>query len=213
MKLAWLLLLLLFRFHDHVEAFTRHLRSRRALFTGSPLQKTFLLAPVVVPRSSSSSSKTGVPLQRHRLTMRDTSASYWFHVGDSVRVIEPVIKAGHNLQGRRGVVMETWQKCSVDPTCCCAEQVDKNMAVRVEFSGSEDDANDTGSFTHFFAEEELVTVADDDDEAPKVKEASFSSLSPPLYDESPTAFDGMSCKAFKLAQLQIVSSKPRRIGS
>ena len=50
--------------------------------------------------------------------MRDASASYWFQRGNSVRVIEDVEKAGHNLKHRVGKVVETWEKCDVDPTCC-----------------------------------------------------------------------------------------------
>jgi hypothetical protein len=119
------------------------------------------------------------------LTMRDASCAYWFNVGDSVRVVDDVMKAGANLNGRTGTITETWEKCDVDPTCCCAEQVDRGMAVRVEFQGSDDD----GSFLHYFAEEELVIVKDD------AKETSNSK------DEAP--FDGMSCKAFKLQHLQM----------
>mmetsp|Transcript_8533 Transcript_8533/g.23061 ORF Transcript_8533/g.23061 Transcript_8533/m.23061 type:complete len:191 (-) Transcript_8533:40-612(-) len=111
---------------------------------------------------------------RSAVVMRDTSASYWFTAGDTVRVVEDVTKAGHNLKDRIGTVVETWEKCEVDPTCCCAEQVDNCMAVRVEFKGSEagdeitgdDDAdssddsrsgNDDGFFFHF-AEDELIKV-------------------------------------------------------
>lgn len=121
--------------------------------------------------------------------MRDTSASYWFQAGDAVRVSsDQVCKAGTNLHGRIGVVRETWEKCDVDPTCCCAEQVDRHMAVRVEFDGSEDDAASPGcSFTHYFAEDELVKV--------------------PVDRDDPVAFDGMSCKEFKLGQLQLDSQK------
>lgn len=119
------------------------------------------------------------------LTMRDASSAYWFNVGDSVRVVDDVIKAGANLNGRTGTVIERWEKCDVDPTCCCAEQVDRGMAVLVEFPGSGDD----GPFLHYFAEEELVIVKHD------AKETNNSK------DETP--FDGMSCKAFKLQHLQM----------
>lgn len=88
------------------------------------------------------------------LTMRDRSSSYWFSVGQRVRVVEDVWRGSsftspsistsistspsasqrENLKGRTGTVVETWEKCDVDPTCCCAEQVDTNMAVRVEFA-------------------------------------------------------------------------------
>jgi hypothetical protein len=82
--------------------------------------------------------------------MRDRSSSYWFTVGDTVAVVEDVWSgtggARHNFKGRTGRVVETWEKCDVDPTCCCAEQVDTDMAVRVVFgdgdSGNDDDDTD-----------------------------------------------------------------------
>eukprot|EP00980_Cylindrotheca_fusiformis_P003167 scaffold721_cov131-Cylindrotheca_fusiformis.AAC.57 len=115
--------------------------------------------------------------------MRDASASYWFSVGDSVKVVEDVDKSGVNLRQRVGKVVETWEKCDVDPTCCCAEQVDTDMAVRVEFPGTEEDEMSSGtSFYHYFAEGELLKV-----------DVSSNSV----------AFDGMSCKAFKLDQLKM----------
>ena len=99
------------------------------------------------------------------MEMRDASASYWFQVGDQVKVVEDVMKAGSSLRNRRGKVVETWEKCDVDPTCCCAEQVDLGMAVRVEF---QDEVSDGGSgnlkignctsFFHYFGEEELVKI-------------------------------------------------------
>lgn len=126
--------------------------------------------------------------QGHLLSMRDSSASYWFQVGDRVRVIENVLKNGDNnngwnLKGMDGIVMETWEKCDVDPTCCCAEQVDTGMAVRVEFTPrnstlsleehgtmsslpgmanatNPDSAGNGSVFFHYFAENELVKVKD-----------------------------------------------------
>jgi hypothetical protein len=68
--------------------------------------------------------------QSFGLTMRDRSASYWFQVGDTVKVVDDVVKAGSNLRERQGVVVQTWEKCEVDPTCCCAEQVSSLMTDR-----------------------------------------------------------------------------------
>lgn len=63
--------------------------------------------------------------------MKDASCAYWFNVGDKVKASSSVVKAGIELKGRVGVVMmNTWEKCDVDPTCCCAEFVDDNFAVR-----------------------------------------------------------------------------------
>jgi len=132
------------------------------------------------------------------LVMRDASASYWFRVGDSVRVVDDVLKAGSNLNGRIGTVVETWEKCDVDPTCCCAEQVNPEMAVRVRFQGTEKQASASGegSFYHYFAEEELVKIRSEEEQ-----------ISEPVVP-----FDGMSCVAFKMDQLKI-DEKPRHIAS
>jgi len=91
--------------------------------------------------------------------MRDRSASYWFDVGDTVKVVADVwagSKANNNqqnLKGRIGSVVQTWEKCDVDPTCCCAEQVDTNMAVRVAFGDDNEE-----KFVYYFAEDELKKV-------------------------------------------------------
>lgn len=94
--------------------------------------------------------------------MRDRSSSYWFSVGDRVRVVDDVLKGPQNLKGRIGKVVETWEKCDVDPTCCCAEQVDTDMAVRVIFEEDEQsqntDNNGSAMFYYYFAEEELVKL-------------------------------------------------------
>jgi hypothetical protein len=163
------------------------------------------------PPSSSSSllptrtSAASAAASAATLVMRDASASYWFSVGDKVRVVEDVPKAGFNLRGRVGVVVEAWEKCDVDPTCCCAEQVERDMAVRVEFAGTEEgeealraDGGSTSSFYHYFAEDELTKVREQEQ--------------PTEADTSGAAFDGMSCVAFKLDNLKI-DEKPRRIAS
>ena len=120
------------------------------------------------------------------LSMKDRSAAYWFTVGDSVAVVGDVIKAGYNVKGRHGKVLDTWEKCDVDPTCCCAEWVDAGMSIRVEFHGTESDENGQGSFVHYFAEDELL----------KIQKESITQVG--AFN---LPFDGMSCKAFKLEQL------------
>jgi hypothetical protein len=129
------------------------------------------------------------------LTMRDAFSAYWFNAEDSVRVVDDVMEAGANLNGRTGTVVQTWEKCDVDPTCCCAEQVDLGMAVHVEFQGDDDKE----SFLHFFAEEELVI----EKEYPVPTETSNSN-----NEEVP--FDGMSCKAFKAAHANGRTSETNR---
>ncbi len=114
---------------------------------------------------------------RKSMQMRDMSSANVFNIGDKVKVVSSVLKAGVELKGKVGVVQETWEKCDVDPTCCCAEFVDENFAVYVKFSNSRqvsviDSLNETSpgrvviaglddSFTHFFAEDELVKVSSD----------------------------------------------------
>ena len=94
--------------------------------------------------------------------MKDLSSANAFQIGDEVRVVSSVIKAGVDLNNRVGTVEETWEKCDVDPTCCCAEFVDENFAVTVRFDGSIDDVSGkevSGTkdiFTHFFSEDELI---------------------------------------------------------
>jgi hypothetical protein len=155
----------------------------------------FVGAPVVFQQRKSSASTA-------KWTMRDRSASYWFQAGDRVRVVDDVYKAGTNLRQRVGVVVETWEKCDVDPTCCCAEQVDTGMAVRVEFERDESNKELLeSSFMHYFAEEELLKVKEEE-----VIEAAAAG------NEKSLPFDGMSCTAFKLEQLQ-THQKPRGIAS
>jgi hypothetical protein len=123
-----------------------------------------LCSPSRTPRHTlltNSRSTTITTTTTTLLVMKDRSSSYWFQVGDCVRVVSPdVQKSGVNLYHRVGKVMETWEKCDIDPTCCCAEQVDPNMAVRVEFIGklSEDSEHTNETFDHYFAESELDKI-------------------------------------------------------
>lgn len=84
-----------------------------------------------------------------------------------MQVSASVKKADIDLKGRIGRVTETWEKCDVDPTCCCAEFVDENFAITVEFKGKLDPDRTTATmnslilgidenFTHYFNEDELV---------------------------------------------------------
>ena len=118
-------------------------------------------------------------ITRSTISMRDRSSSYWFSPGDRVEVMEEVIKAGCNLKGRVGIVAESWEKCDVDPTCCCAEQVERDLAVRVKFPGTEWNENEEGSFEFGFNEDELRKAT----------------------AEEYILFDGKTCKAFKLELL------------
>lgn len=120
-----------------------------------------------------------------------------------MQVVEDVFKGQRqNLKGLIGTVLQTFEKCEVDPTCCCAEFVDRSMAVTVEFSmrslGNEDYNKvsfltsdswwDGEPFLYYFAEEELNKLTD-------------------LADS--VAFDGLSCTEFKLKQLGLYRSSSK----
>jgi hypothetical protein len=102
------------------------------------------------------------------LSMVDKSCVTTFSVGETVCVVTDVYKAGMNLRGTIGTVVETWEKCNVDPTCCCAEFVDDGYAVRVEFQPnesklSEDDVSnqwihDISKFRHYFSVDEIQKI-------------------------------------------------------
>ena len=102
------------------------------------------------------------------LSMVDKSCVTTFSLGDRVRVVNDVYKAGINLRGYVGTVVETWEKCDVDPTCCCAEFVDDGYAVRVEFQSTlpvQGNISFTSTFIqgisdwrHYFSEEEIHRV-------------------------------------------------------
>jgi hypothetical protein len=119
-----------------------------------------LLSPSATLCRTGHARGRSLPLRKKpsRLILHDRSATAWFTTGDSVVVTEDVMKSGENIRGSRGRVIETWEKCEVDPTCCCAEQVDRNMAVRVEFPSSATSTVDATTFTHYFAEAELLKV-------------------------------------------------------
>lgn len=137
-------------------------------------------APSHAPNTSASRSSLVV--------MKDKSSANVFSVGDRVRVADNVEKAGINLRGRVGTVKETWTKCEVDPTCCCAEFVDDGFAVHVSFdrvAATDGPITAEDTFVHYFAERELIEEKEEENDAPAV------------------AFDGMSCQAFKLNQLKM----------
>eukprot|EP00585_Thalassiosira_rotula_P010323 CAMPEP_0196144278 /NCGR_PEP_ID=MMETSP0910-20130528/15717_1 /TAXON_ID=49265 /ORGANISM="Thalassiosira rotula, Strain GSO102" /LENGTH=233 /DNA_ID=CAMNT_0041405891 /DNA_START=35 /DNA_END=739 /DNA_ORIENTATION=+ len=151
------------------------------------------LASTIFSVPASSQSKAAISTTR--MFMGDHSMATLFQVGDTVKVIEDVMKAGKNLKGRTGIVIETWEKCDVDPTCCCAEWVDEGLSVHVKFNVMDEDkdedenalfANDT--FIHYFAESELQEEK---------------------QEQEVVAFDGLSCKAFKLDKLSMGAQAKR----
>ena len=55
-----------------------------------------------------------------------STASIYFSIGDRIRVTEDVIhkpkeSSPFSSKGLIGVVIGIWDKCEVDPHCCCAE--------------------------------------------------------------------------------------------
>lgn len=53
--------------------------------------------------------------------MRDASMVTDVAVGDRVRVKPGVMLDGKDWGGLEGTVAYVWEKCEVDPHCCCAE--------------------------------------------------------------------------------------------
>jgi hypothetical protein len=92
------------------------------------------------------------------LVLHDKTTTNWFGVGDNVIVVEDVyLQNGKNLKGTKGIVLETWESCDVDPACCCSEQVESDMAVRVNLTLDRpvEEEESSHGFTYYFAEAEL----------------------------------------------------------
>lgn len=51
--------------------------------------------------------------------------------GAWVLVTDDVVSGGVNLKGMQGKVVYAWEKCEVDPTCCCAELSMEDASVQV----------------------------------------------------------------------------------
>lgn len=79
--------------------------------------------------------------------MRDSSSVTWFRDGDRVRVAASIAVNGIDLKGQEGVCVDVWEKCEVDPHCCCAELAEEMVAVTVHFAHL--------NITYYFAEDEL----------------------------------------------------------
>mmetsp|Transcript_18230 Transcript_18230/g.18295 ORF Transcript_18230/g.18295 Transcript_18230/m.18295 type:complete len:128 (+) Transcript_18230:89-472(+) len=73
------------------------------------------------------------------LVMKDASTIGYFRIGDSVRIISDVPHRSQNgtsfcSNGFTGKVVEVWEKCEVDPHCCCAELA-FDAPIQVQFTG------------------------------------------------------------------------------
>ena len=84
--------------------------------------------------------------------MRDSSSVTWLKNNDRVVVTESVLSRGEDLKGRTGTVTMVWEKCEVDPHCCCAELAEEDVAVHV-------DLDPPDARPYYFAEHELAKVA------------------------------------------------------
>mmetsp|Transcript_19975 Transcript_19975/g.33973 ORF Transcript_19975/g.33973 Transcript_19975/m.33973 type:complete len:175 (+) Transcript_19975:140-664(+) len=98
------------------------------------------------------------------LQMRDgsTSAGY-FQIGDKVTITtdvwhRPKGKENFSSKGLHGVIVDIWEKCEVDPHCCCAELA-HDAPFKVQFDTSHYEAEATsskGKWDAQFAEDEIT---------------------------------------------------------
>ena len=94
--------------------------------------------------------------------MRDAStASVFFSVGDKVRIIKDVWHRPQSLPSfnsidLEGTVCEVWEKCEVDPHCCCAELA-FDAPIQVRFLGNQY-ISDIDNWTAHFAMDEIQVV-------------------------------------------------------
>ena len=99
------------------------------------------------------------------LVMKDGStASGYFNVGDIICVDADVFHLSadgkkFSSKGLVGTVVEIWEKCEVDPHCCCAELA-HDAPFKVEFKGEKILALlGNSSWCAQFASEELRLVS------------------------------------------------------
>lgn len=96
--------------------------------------------------------------------MRDGStASTYFSIGDKVEVVNdvphtPPNRSPFSSRGLRGTITDIWDKCEVDPHCCCAELA-FDAPITVTFIGSEYyGLNEEDQWKAQFAVEELKVI-------------------------------------------------------
>lgn len=94
--------------------------------------------------------------------MRDAStASTFFSVGDKVKIVKDVWHRPQSLPSfnsfdLEGTVCEVWEKCEVDPHCCCAELA-FDAPIQVRFFGNQYNS-DMDNWTAHFAMDEIQVV-------------------------------------------------------
>ena len=121
-----------------------------------------LLAVSAVAFQALQGMKSG--FRKSILTMRDGStASTYFNVGDKVRVVEnvwhnPPTLPTFSSKDLEGIICGVWEKCEVDPSCCCAELA-FDAPIEVQFEGAQYNEG-AASWTAHFAFDEIVRVLD-----------------------------------------------------
>mmetsp|Transcript_68872 Transcript_68872/g.164312 ORF Transcript_68872/g.164312 Transcript_68872/m.164312 type:complete len:167 (+) Transcript_68872:20-520(+) len=101
--------------------------------------------------------------------MKDHSSVTEFSANDRVEVTAELSTRGGALKGMVGTIVETWEKCEVDPICCCAENGMEEASVEVSFTAPEmgdafsrfdlsEKERAQGRFSSFFSAEELSLV-------------------------------------------------------
>ena len=99
------------------------------------------------------------------LFMRDGStARGFFNVGDKVEVTAEVVHRppqglSFSSKGMIGIVKDVWDKCEVDPHCCCAELA-FDAPYEVSFNSFHYYGRDSGisSWTAHFSDEEIALI-------------------------------------------------------
>ena len=104
-----------------------------------------------------------------RLMMRDGStAAVYFQLGDTVRVVTDVLhrpnhRPAFSSKNLVGTVAGLWEKCEVDPHCCCAEQA-FDAPVEVLFENELYYGAENRRWTGHFATDELEKVREENRE-------------------------------------------------
>jgi hypothetical protein len=99
--------------------------------------------------------------------MRDGStAAVYFQIGDKVKITEDVMhqpksKPAFSSKGLEGRIKDIWEKCEIDPHCCCAELA-TDAPIEVEFENDlyYGTGENNGIWTGHFAADEIQKVVD-----------------------------------------------------
>ena len=105
--------------------------------------------------------------QHRSMHMRDGStAAVYFQIGDRVKITEDVMHRPKDMpvfssKGLEGRIKDIWEKCEVDPHCCCAELA-TDAPIEVEFENDlyYGSGQNGGIWTGHFAADEIQKVSD-----------------------------------------------------